>query len=230
MRRSILAVIVGCTLFGTSLGVSCGDSGGAGGAGGDEGNPAYADVVFEGGATDEALDALVAATVVSDPASAANFTAPANMAVLPAATVPTFSWKIGAVAMSTPPADGPRFAKSGAAMSPATGWLTMPPSAIDALASRGLAKLLDGVPAAYAHGTPTSGPAFFVLFTTASNDKLLRVFTSSTTYTPSADAFAKLTGAGTTIHAVITNAEFDQNRIAQDGGPWKGSEITFTVM
>ena len=55
------------------------------------------------------------------------------------------------------------------------------------------------------------------------------MFPTATIYTPDADALGKLKGAGEPIHAVITNAQFDQNRIAQDGGPYSGTAITFTV-
>jgi hypothetical protein len=234
MRRSILACAFGGSVFAASLGMSCGDSG-AGGEGGDEGNPAYEDVVFEGGATDEALDALVMASLVDDPSSAANFTAPTDGVVVPATSAPTFTWKLGPVASATPALSGSRYARDHSAPFDANGASPFEhsrgaPLWLEHVASRGIGMLLAGVPPAYAHGTPTSGPAYFLLFTTSTNDKLLRVFTSSTSYTPDDSAFGKLKGAGGTITAVITNAQFDQNRIAQDGGPWKGTAITFTVM
>lgn len=239
MRKWILACALGGSVFAASLGMSCSDSG-TGGEGGDEGNPAYADVVYEGGATDEALDALATATLVTDPASAANFTAPTDGMVVPAASPPTFTWKTGPVSSLTPPSNGVRFAFDDASseVRDASPFVRAESASaargqtrsIDAAASRALGVLLGNVPTAYAHGTPTSGPAYFVVFSTSTNDKLLRVFTSNTSYTPDATAFGKLTAAGSAITAVITNAQFDQNRIAQDGGPWKGTAITFTVM
>jgi hypothetical protein len=95
--------------------------------------------------------------------------------------------------------------------------------------SAALGWLLAGVRPAYAHGTPYSGTAYFVVFSTTANPKLLRVFTPNTNYTPDATALGTLKGANDTIHAVITDAIFDQNRIATSGGPWKGTEITFTI-
>jgi hypothetical protein len=219
MRRILLSFVIGTAVFASTLGVGsvgAGCKGTAGAGGSDQTNPLVLDVVFEGGATDEAAVALLQATLVSDPTSAANFTAPINMMVVPAASAPTFSWKIGVAAADRPPSDV-RFT------------LLEPPSIPQKLATRALGALLSGVPSAYAHGTPVSGPAYFLNFSTATNPKLLRVFTTNMTYTPDATVFAKLKAAATTIHAVITNAQFDQNRIAQAGGPWKGNEITFTI-
>ncbi len=95
--------------------------------------------------------------------------------------------------------------------------------------ARSLAELLlSGVPAAYAHGTPMSGPGYLLVFSTSKDPKLLRVFTTGTEYTPNEAAWKKITTTGELVHVVITNAEFDQNRIAQDGGPYRGTEISFT--
>jgi hypothetical protein len=216
MRRYVLSSIVAVVAFGVSLGFGCGDSG-TDGEGGE--NPALADVVYEGGATDEALEALLDASIVTTAATPANFTAPLNMAVVPASPAPTFTWTVATTAARAP----------SDRTTPPGRLFDAPRSSPEGVVERSLARWLSNVPVAYAHGTPTSGPGFLVVFSTASNDKLVRVFTTNTSYTPSADALAKLTGAGTTIHAVITSAEFDQNRIAQDGGPWKGAEITFTT-
>jgi len=216
MRRILFSLVIGSAVVVTGVGTSCKGSGGAGGT--DQVNPLVADVVFEGGATDEAAVSLLQATLVNDPTSAANFTSPANMAVVSATSTPTFSW------MTSSP--------SGANDAPAKNVrvvLTEPPTTAEALTRETLAVVFSGIRSAYAHGTPTSGPAYFLNFSTTANAKLLRVFTTNTSYTPDATAFGKLKGANDVIHAVITNASFDQNRIAQSGGPWKGTEITFTV-
>jgi hypothetical protein len=242
MRRLVLGCLIGGAAFAASLGISCGDSGGGGEGGG---LPQYADVIFEGGATDEALDALIQATVVSDPASAANFTSPTDGMDISSSAAPTFSWKIGPIASADPPATGRRFASASAParpfgfdatfhaeVAPAQSLLSAPraPDATEGTVARMVERFLSGVPAAYAHGTPTSGPAFFVLFKTSTNDKLLRVFTTAMSYTPDTTSFNKLIAAGTAITVQITNASFDQNRIAQSGGPWKGVPITINVM
>jgi len=222
MRRWLLPLVLGSSFFLGSWGAGCKSGGGTGGAGGDQGIPALADVVYEGGTTDEALQALLDAMPTSPPQLVANFTAPTNGAVVPSSPAPQFTWAVGAKATFDSPRHfidpmnvdtAPRFAKSTS------------PGVVGVI----LSGLLSGVPEAYAHGTPTSGPAYYVLFTTSKNDKLLRVFTPNLTYTPDATALAKLKGAGEAIHAIVTYAEFDQNRIAQDGGPYKGSEIVFTL-
>ena len=46
---------------------------------------------------------------------------------------------------------------------------------------------------AYAHGTPVNGLAYLLTFSTSKNAKLVRVFTTKTSYQPSADAWNKLT-------------------------------------
>jgi hypothetical protein len=61
-----------------------------------------ADVIYEGGATDEALEALLAATAVDDPAQAAVVDEPTDGAMLEAATPVTVAWHIGATATGAP--------------------------------------------------------------------------------------------------------------------------------
>ncbi len=64
---------------------------------------------------------------------------------------------------------------------------------------------------------------------TDDDDKLLRVFTLDTEFTPSADAWEKLRSAGKPITATIVSAEFESNRVLQDGGPWQSAPLTFTI-
>jgi hypothetical protein len=85
-----------------------------------------------------------------------------------------------------------------------------------------------GVRTAHAHGTPIDGRAYFLVFRTEENPRLLRVFTTRLDYTPSAEAWAKLSGeGGGPITVEITGAIFEQNRIPQDGGPWLGETLSF---
>ncbi len=227
MRRAILGVLFGGAVFLAGSGAGCKGSSGTGGAGGDQGDPTLADVVFEGGATDEALGALIAATPATTPPTlVANFTSPTNNAMVASSPAPRFTWARGAMATDARPVElpAPLFERE---VGPRAGAGRRGPFEG---AARSIAEaLLAGIPEAHAHGTPMSGTGYFVLFTTTKNDKLLRVFTSATEYTPDAASLAKLQGAGEAIHAVVTNADFDQNRIAQDGGPYKGAEIVFTL-
>jgi hypothetical protein len=85
------------------------------------------------------------------------------------------------------------------------------------------------VRSAYAHGDPFTGTATYLVFSTDSDPKLLRVLTSEASYTPDAAAWDKLVAAGKPITLTLTGAEFETNRIAQDGGPYKGSSTQFTI-
>lgn len=161
------------------------------------------DVVFleEGG--DEALQVMLAAKSTADPARAAAFTSPADGAALPGATPHTFTWAPPKTSLRAPLRGQP---------------------------GRAPAPRLFGPPAsAFAHGTPVNGAGFFIVFSAAGNDRLLRVFTTKTSYQPDAAAWAKLTGAQGPIKAEITSATFDNNNLAPGGGPYTSAAISFTV-
>jgi hypothetical protein len=174
---------------------STGSTGSSTGSGADD----LSDVVYEGGATDEALVALVAQSPKEDAAQAAGLVAPASGETISATTPFAFSWAVGSASFREP-----------GALERAIG-------------------LLFGVREAHAHGTPISGRAYFLVFSTQSDTKLLRVFTTALTYTPSADAWAKLTAAGAPITVTIVNAIFESNRVADGGGPYAGTSKSFQI-
>jgi hypothetical protein len=188
---------------------SCSSSGG-GGEGGEAENPAFADVIYAGDTTDEALEQLIAATAKDDAAKAPVFDSPADGAELPAATPAKFSWHAGTAAL--PGAPSLRFAGRRA------------PSF-----SSPLAELFGPERAAHAHGDPLNGTAYWLVFSTPANAKLLRVFTAETSYTPDAAAWDKLVKASDTITVTIKSAIFDTNELAADGGPWAGTPVKVTV-
>ncbi len=242
MQPFVAGTLVGAAVFGASLGAAC--TGGGAGAGGDTPNPALTDVVYEGAATDEALGALLEAKLSNDPTRAANFSWQSTGDSLPLSPIAIFCWHLGTATASL--ASSPartRLSSTSTATSPAPPFLALPSTLDDRGAawhapsfSKGpwdrvttsLAHaLLDGVPSAYAHGTPLSGPGYFLVFSTSKDPKLLRVFTTATEYTPNAAAWQKITSTGDLVHVVITNADFDQNRIAPSGGPYQGAEISF---
>ncbi len=240
MQRFIAGVLVGAAVFGASLGAAC--SGGSAGAGGDTPNPALTDVVYEGAATDEALGALLDAKLVNDPTRAANFSWQSAGDSLPLSPIAIFCWHLGSATASLAPSPArTRFSSTSTATSPTTpflasstapreaGWLAPFPSKgpWDRVTTSLAHALLDGIPSAYAHGTPLSGPGYLLVFSTSKDPKLLRVFTTATEYTPNAAAWQKITSTGELVHVVITNADFDQNRIAPSGGPYQGAEISF---
>jgi hypothetical protein len=174
------------------------------------------DVVYEGGATDEALEALLAQERQQDPTKAAVFDWPSNGEVLGAATPSPFCWHVGAATGAvTPPADRFFGVPSGAPD-------RREPSTIERV-------LFPGIPEAHAHGTPISGPAYLIEFTGPDGAMLLRGFTTATNFLPSADAWADLKAAAVPITASVTWAEFETNRIAPGGGPWAGTAITVEI-
>lgn len=211
LRKTILVALGTAALCAITMNGACHD---------DTGPIELEDVLYEGGASDEALESLIAAKLVTDASQAAIFDAPMSGATLPATPAPTFSWKVGGMAANDV---RPSTGEPGAAVA-------FLHRSFDEVAPRALTNFLfGGSRSAYAHGEPLSGPGYLLVFSTASNDKLLRVFTSKTTYTPDDAALTRLTEAGDTIHAVVTHAEFEENRIATDGGPFAGTEITFTL-
>lgn len=160
-------------------------------------------VVYEGLATDEALVILLGYTARSDPAQNAVVDSPAPQVSLPAASPATFAWHIGELAGSWPASLHERALTFGAMFGPRL---------------------------AHAHGAPVNGRGYFLVFSTPSSPKLLRVFTTELTYTPDAQAWASLVSAGGPISLTITNAIFEDNRVAQDGGPFAGPAVSFSMM
>lgn len=184
----------------------------------------YNDVLYEGETTDEALLALASALEQGAPqpsmSQAPVLSAP-EAGPLPA-EAPTFQWSLGATARLHAPGGerrpaGPELLRPGAAARRGGGWAAP------------LAALFGPVRAAHAHGDPFSGNATLVVFASSSDPKLVRVFTGATEYTPSADAWAKIRGAGGEVTLTLVGAVFEQNRIGDSGGPYQGSVTTFTV-
>lgn len=161
------------------------------------------DVIYESGATDEALVVLLSATPIEDAAMGAALTAPAGGAELPA-TTPTFTWSVGGAGAAMLPPVAPR--------------------------RHGLALELFGPErAAAAHGAPVNGKAYFLVFSTPGNGRLVRVFTTSLSYTPDAAAWSKMKAAGAPITASVLTGTFENNRLAEGGGPFAGPTTTFTI-
>ena len=160
-----------------------------------------ADVVYQGGTNDEALDKLLAAKISTDASKAPAFTAPADAAKLPAATVPEFAWK-------PMPTGQLRWIKP-----------RISPHATPFGPER----------SAYAHGAPVNGRTFLLVFSTPGNTKVLRVFTTATRYKPDDASWGKLKSAGGVITATLTTAMYDNNNLVQDGGPFAGPPIKLEV-
>jgi len=158
------------------------------------------DAVYEGTATDEGLKNLEGIETKTDAARAPLVTAPANNATVPSATAPTFTWK------ATPTAFAP----------------LRTPTRFAGASPFGHER------DAHAHGTPMNGRAYLLVFK-ANGANVLRVFTTNTTYQPTADKFGKLKDAKAPLTLTIATASFDQNNVVQGSGPFVGDAVTFTL-
>lgn len=186
----------------------------------------YDDVVYEGEVTDEALTSLVSALEqrmpIEEPSKAPTLDAPAAGEVAKS-PIPTFTWHIGATSLrGGSPADPAR-----AAFFQAPGL----PRPADTRASwlGPLAELVGPIRSAEAHGTPYTGTATWVVFSTAANPQIHRVFTSDLTHTPSEAAWSAMIAAASPITVTLVGGIFESNRLAADGGPFAGSSLQFTI-
>jgi len=174
----------------------------------------YDDVVYEGEVTDEALTSLVAALDQKAPTTSASQAATLDMpatGTLSKATITTFAWHIGTTTRLEPRAPELLPAPS------RERWYGP------------LRDLIGPERAAHAHGTPYTGTATWLVFSTASDPKLVRVLTSATTYTPTQAVWDKMAAAGGPITLDLVTAVFADNRVATDGGPFQGSKFEFTI-
>jgi len=159
----------------------------------------YADVIFDSAMEDEPLAALLAQTPSRDAQKEATFTYPTEGAVIDEGDWPLISWKTASQTAS---------------------WAHPKPSSLHWLWLE-----LSGVARAQTH--PVNGQAFFVLFGTANNSNLVRVFTQQKLYQPAGDPWLKMVEAGGPITGVITTATFDNDMLVD--GPFIGPKVTFTV-
>ncbi len=83
---------------------------------------------------------------------------------------------------------------------------------------------------AHAHGDPNTGLVYYLEFSDSNGAPLLRVFTTKTTYTPDATAWAKLVVAGGAISLRVTGARVENNDLVAGGGPFVASAPrTFSI-
>jgi hypothetical protein len=225
-RPVVLAALTVGTGVWLQLGVACDGAKGGGGAGG-SGGASLDDVIFEGGATDEALAALLAGDVTDDPAQAAYLTTPVEGASVPTSSPVTFAWRVGAPpsgALRTVPTR--RFGNG--APRPDVGpsrfaVLERPSSPVgDLIAWLGPARV------AYAHGAPVNGRGYLLVIEDAEGRPLRRVFTLDLTHTPAQADWSTLTQTPGILRASVLGAVFEDNRVATDGGPWQGPETSFS--
>lgn len=183
----------------------------------------YADVIYGGEATDEAMVSLGSAldqkAPVEDAARAPVLDSPTETA-LPGGTIPTFTWHFGEAASLRAPVPG-KGAPTGPALlrfaSEAPSWL------------HPLAELVGPPRAAHAHGDPLTGTATLLVFSTKSSPDLVRVFTDQTSFTPGQATWDTLAAAAEEITLSLVAADFDNNRIADGGDPVQGTKLKLTI-
>jgi hypothetical protein len=171
-------------------------------------DPKLADVVFQGGADGVALDQLLAATPKMDAARAPVIDSPPNDTLVPAATAPTFKWHLPGATAARAPALLP------AARPASPSWLR---------------ELVGPERAARADELAMNGNGYLVLFSTSETPRLLRVFTTGTSYTPDAKAWKTLVSAGTWTNVVVVAGAFADDQLVADGGPVESASIAFCV-
>lgn len=182
----------------------------------------YEDVLLEGEVTDETLEAfaekLASSSLVEDELQAPVIDWPGQGDKLPKDTPSSFCWRFGPAAhLDHAPGD-----HAWAALDPR-------PARTASTWARPLLDLLGPPRSALAHGEPFNGIATYLVFSTASNPKLLRVLTSAEEFTPSKEAWGEMAAVGKPIKLSLVAAVFEENRVPQDGGPFAGIGITFTV-
>jgi hypothetical protein len=171
---------------------------------------ANGDVILQGSATAGALAALLADKAGDDPALAAYFDNPKDLAELPGTPIITFTWHDGQ----------------------ATARRQLLPRPAKAASTTGFPSLLSdllGERSAYAQGPALTGEGYLLAFGALdTGEELFRVFTSAKSYTPDAATWAKIaTGDWTTLQ--ITSATFADDAVAASGGPYSGQAIKFCV-
>ncbi|MEJ7734823.1 MAG: hypothetical protein WKG00_37245 [Polyangiaceae bacterium] len=170
--------------------------------------PEHRDVIFQGGATDDALAALLATDPTTAETAYPYFATPADGTEL--AEPLRFSWKLSEPEARRAPA--PRTA--------APPWRT---------ALGPLLELVGPVRSAHAATPRLDGRAFLAVFSTDSDDALLRVFTTELDYMPDAAAWSRLTSTPETITGWLLTGEFADDALVEGGGPFAGGWIQLTV-
>ena len=200
---------------------ACSDDGSSGSGG--SGASGTADVIYEAEATDEALEALLAAAPVDNADEAAYLMSPIEGDVLAKSSAPTFAWRVG------PEATGALFAPAperfGFTQSPA---LPLPGWARPSVASSLFGALAAAQPA-YAHGTPVNGRGYLLVIEDANGAAVHRVFTLNLEHTPTQAAWDALASKPRPLSVSVLNAIFETNKVVPDGGPFQGPAVSFSV-
>lgn len=215
----IARILLLCGLASVGIhGAACGDLETMGGptASSSTGAPdAHPGLIYEGDANDAAYAALTAKDGPENPTTYAIFDAPAEGAVYPVTATPTFTWHMNAQPGPGARNDGVDFLLHGA-----------PPARHAALGP--LLDLFGGERVAAAAGNPVNGLGYLLLFSSEKDAKLLRVFTTKTSYAPDAAAMEIMKGVGT-VQVWILTGLFKNDALTADGGPFRGPWTAFEI-
>ena len=181
---------------------------GACGESSEEATSGLENVVFVNEISDEALARLLEKTPVDVAAERLEIVSPSAGAELPRASATTFSWRAaGSAAKPHAPEPGSKLPRL----------------------LRALEAFLSPIGVAHAHGPPYNGVAYYLLFSTPQNPRLLRVFTAARNYTPDPASWSKLTAESGPITLSITSGVFENSLLLSDGGPFIGAATQFTI-
>ena len=73
--------------------------------------------------------------------------------------------------------------------------------------------------------TGFTGVAFLLVFSTPSNPNLLRVVTTDSSFTPSADAWKTLTSSSEPVALKLASGTFENDELTAEGGPHQGQAL-----
>lgn len=186
----------------------------------------YEDVLLEGDVTTETLvafsEALAQRGVVDTEFQKAVFDWPADGETRPKSPPTPFCWHIGPIAKKNN--DSPaavHWSKLGSAnvFAPVESARFAAP----------LRELFGAPRPAWADEKLYNGRGTFLVFSTKTNPKLLRIFTSAVVFQPSQAMWDEMAATGEPITATLTSATFQQGRIGPDDGPFSGASITITI-
>ncbi|HET9959397.1 MAG TPA: hypothetical protein VFQ61_33130 [Polyangiaceae bacterium] len=182
--------------------------------------PSIEDVLIEGTATDEALQALLDAKPIDQPVRYVAFDEPAANAKLTATAPLTFTlYEPASAAHSLPPADfshSPR-KPAGRRQTDHSTWFAR------------VARILNPISIAHAHGTPFSGTGYLFDFQDARGKSSYAVFTSERSTILGLDVLADLKQVAQPLTLHVTSADFEDNRIPSGGGPFAAGSLTFSI-
>lgn len=199
MRR---VFFLGLACFALLAGCGSSDEKPATGPDAQEEDPSIDDVVYQEGATDEALVSVIGVPAQKDDAKAAALTTPASGSTTSLASIDEIDWSTGTAKLRRRGHRRVRFAD--------------------------VARLLGAPAEAEAHGTPNTGLVYFLTFTAPDGSRVLRVFTTAPKLTLDDAIKRGLAAAPQPLTVELVTARVENNDLT--GGPYEPtSPATLTL-